>query len=61
VPDAPAGTTQRVLVREYELLETDPDPEDPLGATRLIHSGPVEFPTVVTIRQRVVYADTFLL
>lgn len=59
VAEAPAGFSRRLLVREYERIETDPDAEDPLEATRVIHAGPVEFPSIVHVRERVVYADTF--
>jgi hypothetical protein len=55
---APAGAVQRVLVREYELLETDPDQDDPLDATRVILTGPFEARTLHHVRERLVYADT---
>lgn len=61
VSTAPVGARQRILVREYELLETDPDPDDPLGATFKFRFGPVEFPETVNMRSRIVYADTWEL
>ena len=61
VPTAPAGTQQRVLVREWELLQTDHDPDDPFDATREVVFGPIEFRTVARVRERLVYADTFSL
>ena len=61
VPTAPAGTQQRVLVREWELLQTDHDPDDPFDATREVVFGPIEFRSVASVRERLVYADTFAL
>jgi len=57
-PPDRAGFTYRVLLQELEIhLTDDGDTLDPFDAEW--RSGPAEFPT--TVRQRLVYADTFAL
>ncbi|MEN0072560.1 MAG: hypothetical protein AAGC63_16395, partial [Propionicimonas sp.] len=57
VPDPGAGQVSRLMVREYERLESDPDDDDPFGSVVTVTHGPVEFPTTRHLRERLVYAD----